>query len=324
MKLLDIVIPAWNAHNTIHRLLGSIICQTRLFDIKITIVDDCSDKEYDISIYKDICDIQVLRLKERISVGAVRNYGMDNTNCPFIMFCDADDALFRVDMIDLYLKVFLSNTYCDAVYGQVQCVEGENDIVSLIAPSNHFSWLHGAVFKREYLKNNDIRFIDNQDGEDIAFNIQIKLASKNNLSNIAFYNTPTYLWTDWNKKDRITTKKRSLVDSKPGLVDGYLHAFRNYLNDTNNEWVAQNVADIIVCTYFQSQESIEIFGDDGLLAQNSFKRFFKEIVSMFKNKIKPEMYEHQMNIRLAGSNYTEKHDVSFEEWLNYMFKETGI
>ena len=321
MKLLDIVIPAWNAHNTIDRLLGSISCQTRLSDVKVTIIDDCSDKEYDVERYKSIFDIGVIRLDERVPVGAVRNYGIEHTDAPYIMFCDADDALFRADAIDTYLST-LVNSGCDAMYSCVQCIDSYKDrIIMMTASSNHFSWIHGAMFKREYLNKNDIRFIANQSGEDIAFNIQVKLASKSGLGNIAFCNSPMYLWTDWNVNNRITNPRRSLVDSKPGLVERYIHAFRHYMDKTDNEWVAQNIADVVVCTYFQSQESYEAFGEDGLLAQNSFKKFFKEVFLKFKDHIKPEMYNNQMNIRLSSSNYTEHHDVSFEDWLTFMINE---
>ena len=68
---IDVIIPVYNVEeNIITRCLTSIICQTMLNDLEITIVDDASDKEY-IDIYekainrfKDIVKINILRYEE--------------------------------------------------------------------------------------------------------------------------------------------------------------------------------------------------------------------------------------------------------------------
>ena len=41
-KQIDIIIPAYNAHNTIDKALASIACQNISDKIKVTIVNDCS------------------------------------------------------------------------------------------------------------------------------------------------------------------------------------------------------------------------------------------------------------------------------------------
>ena len=44
--MIDIIIPAFNAHDTIEQAIASVIAQTAIDQIKITIVDDCSSVCY--------------------------------------------------------------------------------------------------------------------------------------------------------------------------------------------------------------------------------------------------------------------------------------
>ena len=44
--MIDIIIPAYNAHNTIKKTLISICMQTVKDKINVYIIDDCSNEDY--------------------------------------------------------------------------------------------------------------------------------------------------------------------------------------------------------------------------------------------------------------------------------------
>jgi glycosyltransferase involved in cell wall biosynthesis len=73
MKELGIVIPAYNAHDTIRRLLHSIGCFNFLDKVKVVIVDDASKEPYDYLLedFKDL-DIHLITLKENVGPGFAR------------------------------------------------------------------------------------------------------------------------------------------------------------------------------------------------------------------------------------------------------------
>lgn len=79
---IDIIIPAYDAHETLPRCLASIVCQTIAKDLKVTIVDDCSHKPYDelIKPFQSLIDIQLLRMEKNGGPGVTRQYGYDHTS----------------------------------------------------------------------------------------------------------------------------------------------------------------------------------------------------------------------------------------------------
>ena len=57
--MIDIIIPAYNAQKTIKKTLASIAMQSIKDIIKVTIVNDCSKKDYSeiIEMFKSIINI---------------------------------------------------------------------------------------------------------------------------------------------------------------------------------------------------------------------------------------------------------------------------
>ena len=62
MNMVNIIIPAYNAHKTIRQAIASVAVQDNQDNIKLTIVDDCSDEPYDYLLddYKYL-NINILR-----------------------------------------------------------------------------------------------------------------------------------------------------------------------------------------------------------------------------------------------------------------------
>ena len=72
--MVDIIMPAYNSHNTIVKAISSVATQTYRNQIRLYIVDDCSDYGYDeqIAVFKDLLNIKVFRLDKNSGPGVAR------------------------------------------------------------------------------------------------------------------------------------------------------------------------------------------------------------------------------------------------------------
>ncbi len=94
MKKVSVIVPAYNAHNTMARCLGSLVNQT-LEDIEIIVTDDASsDDTLEIirrckALYPD--KVVVVEGKENRGGGGARNQALDIASGEYIGFVDSDD-----------------------------------------------------------------------------------------------------------------------------------------------------------------------------------------------------------------------------------------
>lgn len=63
--MIDVIIPAYNAHSTIVRTLSSIAMQLNRNELKVTIVNDGGEGYEDlVNLFKPILDVQEISYKE--------------------------------------------------------------------------------------------------------------------------------------------------------------------------------------------------------------------------------------------------------------------
>lgn len=94
MPYISVVVPVYNAENSIERCVNSITGQT-FADMEILLVDDGSKDNS-----SELCDklaqsdnrVRVIH-KENAGVSAARNTGMDEATGKYILFVDSDDYL---------------------------------------------------------------------------------------------------------------------------------------------------------------------------------------------------------------------------------------
>jgi glycosyltransferase involved in cell wall biosynthesis len=196
---LDIIIPRHNEPegiiiNVLNSIAGQVGFNFKL--IKVTIVDDKSDKKLDANFLKMFpYEIQYIYDKENVGPGVSRQIGIDNTNNDLIMFIDADDRLFScVTFIEIY-RFIMQNINRPWNVISTQWLE-ENTMgnnYNLIPHQANMVWTHGKIYKRAFLNAYGIRFHDKlRLFEDMYFNKQVVLLSKpeEHLYNPAI----TYFW----------------------------------------------------------------------------------------------------------------------------------
>ena len=107
-KEIDIIIPAYKAHNTIFKTLCSIAEQTFSQKIQVTIINDCCPEgnyKKIIDLFKGQLDIKEIKLKENGGPGVARQFGLANTKLPYVMFMDADDCFMGPYIVSQLVNV---------------------------------------------------------------------------------------------------------------------------------------------------------------------------------------------------------------------------
>lgn len=170
-------------------LLDSIAIQQNVDfdDIEVVIANDGCEPLEDIGDYP----FQIRQLEcDHKGVSATRNAALDATEADYVMFCDADDMLFHAcglwmvfnemrDGFDAFSSTFVEETRTPDK--QVTYINRELDQ----------TFVHGKVYRREYLVENDIRFDDSLTvHEDSYFNILAQSCT----DSITYCPTSFYLW----------------------------------------------------------------------------------------------------------------------------------
>lgn len=157
VKKIDIIIPAYNAWDTLHRCLSSVSMQTSKDLIQVTIINDCDPKgsyQNIIDHFVNEIDIQELILPENKGPGYARQYGIDHTNGKYIMFLDADDTLINSMCVRTLLN-YIEEEKASVLYSYF-FREDENGSLILYNRPNVF--LHGKMYSRSFLSKYQIRF----------------------------------------------------------------------------------------------------------------------------------------------------------------------
>lgn len=188
--MIDIIIPMYNAHETIGRTLDSIIGQDFKGIINIYLIDDSSDYSYNdvLEKYNKLLNIQYHPLNKRSGPGNARNYGLDKSNGEYVIFVDADDML-ETNAVRI-LHEAIEKNHCDIIRSSIQEIGlNGNRIIK-----NWNISLHGKIYRRSFIDYHRVRFLDSFSNEDMAFNMSLRLggAKMMNIDDITykwFYNS---------------------------------------------------------------------------------------------------------------------------------------
>ena len=191
--MIDIIIPAFNAENTIEKTLMSIYLQEIDTEYKVTIIDDASTCNYQeiLNKYKKLIPINYIKLNNNSGPGIARQKGIDNTNYPYIVFIDSDDLFFNTDSLNILYKNIKQDF---DIVSACEWIEETNQIIQ-----NNGN-VHAKIYKREFLNKNNIKFNETRYHEDNYFNNLVLLSNAKNK----IINKNVYIYS--NNKDSVTKK----------------------------------------------------------------------------------------------------------------------
>ena len=198
--MLTLIMPVHNQRiDYFKRACYSALSQTK--PLLLHIVDDCSNEDYSIN-YKKFCEMHKIgysRISKNIGPGLARQWGIDNgyLKADYISFIDSDDIL--VPQFCDILTSEISKTGADYISANM-VREGNSRITDRkIKETDSITWLHGKIYSRKFLKENNIHFHKNiWFNEDVYFNTKAAYWSNNH----GMVDKTVYIW--FNNKDSVT------------------------------------------------------------------------------------------------------------------------
>lgn len=184
----SIIVTAYNLEKLISTAIDSILKQTYK-NFELLVIDDCSsDKTVDVIKKYEAKDSRVkLLVNEKNSGPSIaRNNAMEVAKGEYIVYLDGDDTLYNKETLKNIDKT-IGEDGADIIYFGVQYVGGSNKAYvpnaqnstqeARIVCDMHFP-VASKVWRREFLIENDIKFIGGMYYEDMVYSIKAAILSK--------------------------------------------------------------------------------------------------------------------------------------------------
>lgn len=287
-KEIDLIVPCYNTHGTIKRVLYSIATQTSKYKIHVILVDDCSEKPYNYLLeqFKDL-EIEIVRLDKNSGPGVARQKGIEAGKSKYIMFMDSDDTLtssFAVQRLHEFIEQGQYDLVNSNFFEELENGQFLNHVADII-------WVFGKMYRREFLEKNNIHFNDTRANEDTGFNAVCFAVGKS-----GHLNDDTYIW---HFNPNSITRRDDGIYRFIG-VKGYLFNMEWAVNEirrigTPSEIIKKFIYTIYITTYFFYLD-LKIWGDERVDFDEFIswvKKFYKVFINEeFDANLFVEVYEN--------------------------------
>lgn len=311
--MLEVIIPAYNAHKTIDTTLSSLAMQTARRRMLVTIVDDCSDEGYeDIAArYDGLLNIRILKTKRNGGAGLARNVGIDNALGDYVTFIDADDAFST----PLAISSVMNECYRKWPDIFMARVVQECDNALLLKMDFNSTWIHAKFYRTKFLKDNDLRFPPTRYNEDSAFcTLTQRLAPKDKILQLDY---EIYTWIN-NKASTVRSGKDYYSEHIDDFVRGRLWSYRELCKRGKEDEAMLDAASSLVVLYYMGVD----FENGAPAAYDDFCR----LTALYAKTIDfTSLLENATFVSKLAENY-QKHKFTprYQDKTTYYFPRIGI
>lgn len=217
---LQILVPHWKeTYEEMAPLLDSIAIQQGIDmqNIEVIIAHDGPEAtEIKLErLYPFV--IKEVRPSIKLGVSGARNLALSFADADYVMFCDSDDMFYHsaglyaiFDLIDQFHFDTLTSVF-------IEEKKVEDNKTVFIRHQTDSTFVHGKVFRRLYLLENNIRFNDALTvHEDSYFVTLANECTKNRI----YTKEQFYLWK-WNAKSISRSDPMYILKTYPNLMDSF-------------------------------------------------------------------------------------------------------
>ena len=183
-----VAISAYNIENYVKRAIDSVLNQT-FKNYELLVIDDCST-DSTVEVIKQVVgqNAKILQTKKNSGTAAAsRNIAIENAQGEYLLFLDGDDELYSNETLKEIDEHIKENKYDIIYFGyenvghtenyyRISTKENSTREARLICDES-FS-VSSKVWNVEFLRNNNIRFIEGMYYEDELFSIKSNILSK--------------------------------------------------------------------------------------------------------------------------------------------------
>lgn len=300
MSKISIIIPVYNMSKFLRECLDSVINQT-LHDIEIICIDDCST-DNSLEILKEYATrdtrIKIIEQEVNQGQGVARNEALKISTGEYIGFVDPDDWIEPNMYEEMYNKAKENNS--DIVVCNIEKFYNNSSFIQIVNP---ISWVAEIdktiktninfnlknienislcktsdvvwcrIYKKQFIKDNNIRFSKIKIGEDKLFSgLAVILANK-----IVHINKPFYHWRFYRKQQRKINKEMD-VKCVELLNEIYKHNPSEKLKNNIIQYLAKQALEEYLKDLYSKNERIYLY--------KSLKKYLPyECFIIFKNNL---------------------------------------
>jgi glycosyltransferase involved in cell wall biosynthesis len=321
---LQILIPQYKeTEEVIKPLLDSIALQQNIdmSDVGVIIVNDGSDVHLsDEFINSYPYEIKYI-LAEHKGVSATRNKALFAATADYVMFCDADDMLFNMcglyivfremkgDGFNAMVSVFIEETK-DPRTGEKVYINHNMDS----------TFVHGKIYRRSYLKNNEIRWNDNLTiHEDSFFNC----LAQRMTAEVKFCQQPFYLWR-WRDDSVCRHDPKYILKTYNNMLDSSTALANEFLKRGRKVDAQYFTTSMIYDAYYMMNKE-EWLNQENQDYRNATEKRFKEYFLNFRSlyeTIQPEV-KSQIIMGMKNRFFQEgllMESITFDDWINHILE----
>lgn len=198
---ISIIIPIYNVEQYIEQCLVSILEQS-YDNLEVILVNDGTKDNSMKIIEKYLSDLRIKVInKENGGLSSARNAGLDIATGEYISFVDSDDWIEIEKLMELYkiakeenLDIIIGNA---KYYPKMEKIHKKNYygiktgielLIEMLEKKDYLETVWKCIYKREFLKENNIKFIEGLLHEDTPFMFECLLKAKQvKYEDIVFY-----------------------------------------------------------------------------------------------------------------------------------------
>jgi len=317
MFTIDVIIPCYNAHETLPRTLSSIAMQDIVSRVTVTLVDDCSPNGgYGeiIRAFEPLLHIDVVTLDKNGGPAVARQAGMDCTDGDFIVFVDADDTLSTSFALHQMTNDMVKNNL-DVVGGQFieECENG-----SFVPHPQDMIWVFAKMYRRSFLDRFLIRFNDTRANEDTGFNAVVSALT----SRVKHIPQTVYMW-HW-AATTITRRNNgeyTYASGHRGYIENMIWAAHELERRALNKEIIRNFVVTVMCRLYFLHESVKHRAPDEETGSMALiKRFYQECYAPIEDYIPSpyllDIYSKEQRGFMSGGMALIMPKVTFRDFMN--------
>jgi glycosyltransferase involved in cell wall biosynthesis len=315
--MLGIVIPAYEREDCLRGALDSLVNQTKKMFIVI-VVDDHSPEPLEkiVNEYRNKLHIIYKYADENGGPGAARQIGLNvcyEKEIDLVMFLDSDDKLYPHAVERLTTEI--NRNRADVVSSKIWAEDNRN-LGSYLDEHNR-TWLHGKIYRTDFLKKNNIIFPPVRFNEDVAFNIMsMGLAEKKMAISEALY-----LFRN-EKNSLCRNKKTQTKDMNFDFIRAVYFA-ANFLEKNKNNYDSLLPA---ITTCYKEYQAVLSLGEE---VPCEIKQKLKYLLSL--DSVKKELSNHRkmvsFTLKLGHCTVVDNKIVwypqTFKQWLDEIYESSN-
>ena len=319
---LQILVSQYNeTEEVVAPLLKSLAIQQGidLSEIGVIIVNDGSEvKLSEEFLHSFPFPVEYIRAEHK-GVSAARNRALDEATAEYVMFCDADDMF--ISACGLYIlfremrgqgfnalsSVFVEETR-DPKTGERIYINHETDS----------TFVHGKVYRRSFLKHNNIRWDDSLTiHEDSYFNCLAQKVARE----IKYCKEPFYLWK-WRDDSVCRRDPKYILKTYVNMLESSTALVREFLARGMQREAEYYAANMIYDGYFTMNKDEwcnEANADYRKSTEDRFCIYYSEFRELFES-VSPET-RNGIIVGMKNRFFAEGvllESVTFDEWIKHI------